>query len=132
MKKVILIFVLLLYSFPCLAIPARLGGFSYSKDEHGRPRKLTDHEGTSIFNEGPPAYFEDLPPIPFYLNEDLSDARTGVARQGDKYELAPVYTEKTLRENGGYIEEGFIEDDYSEDEFFDEEEEFVDDEDLFF
>ena len=37
-----------------------------------------------------------MPERPHYLNEDGTDARTGVASGGDKYTLAPTYSMQEL------------------------------------
>lgn len=86
MKKVCILLLLIIYSVPVMAVPGRLQGFSYS----GRIK-----EETEIFNEKPAVYDEE-PLYPHYLNEDGSDARTGVVSGGDKYKLVPVYSMQEL------------------------------------
>lgn len=118
MRKFLFFVSFLVLSAEVFAVPARLGGFSYSKDEYGRV-KLS--EETEAFNEGPPALMEEEEPLfPFYLNEDLSDARTGVTPHGDRYQLIPIYSTQQLYDmKNGIVEEGEIEEDVE-----DEEEEF--------
>ena len=120
MRKFLFFVVFLVLSAEVFAVPARLGGFSYSKDEYGRV-KLS--EETEIFNEGPPALMEEEEPLlPFYLNEDLSDARTGIAPHGDRYQLIPVYSVQQLYDvKNGLVEEGEIEEDAEDEEEFEEE-----------
>ena len=121
MRKILFLIAFVFLSGELFAEPARLGGFSYSRDEYGRV-KLS--EETEIFNEGPPALMEEVPELPFYLNEDLSDARTGVAPHGDRYQLIPIYsTQELYNMQNGIVEEGEIEDDFGDEEFEEEFEE---------
>ena len=110
MKKISVLLMFIFYSVPVMAIPGRLQGFSYS----GRIK-----EETILFNERPVVYDEE-PSLPHYLNEDLSDARTGVSQNGDKYKLTPVYSMQDLYD----LQNGVGADEFEEDEeeFFDEEE----------
>ena len=82
--------VFLLYALPAPASPGRLGGFSYARDDLGR---IKQKQTTVDFNsmEPPP-----MPERPHYLNEDLTDARTGVKPGADRYKLAPVYSTQQL------------------------------------
>ena len=113
MRKFLFFISFLVLSAEVFAVPARLGGFSYLKDEYGRV-KLS--EETEAFNKEPPAEKEE-PLFPFYLNEDLSDARTGVAPHGDRYQLIPIYSTQQLYDmKNGIVEEGEIEEDAEDEE----------------
>ncbi len=110
MRKFIFIVGFFAYSIPCMAVPGRLQGFSYS----GKIRPETETFNTK------PAIYDEEPTFPHYLNEDLSDARTGVPSSGDKYTLTPVYSLQDLYDKRNDYETGEIEE---EDDEYDEEEE---------
>ncbi|MDR2099167.1 MAG: hypothetical protein LBO78_04060, partial [Rickettsiales bacterium] len=80
-------FALILYSAGAAAMPARLQGFSYRKDDNGA---VAIRQETIDFDESYNAAAETEPTPPHYLNEDGTDARTGVTGGGDKYTLSPV------------------------------------------
>lgn len=124
MRKKILTLIFLIISSPIFSAPGRLQGFTYATDEYGN-MKIKDE--TIYFNELPPEYYTD-PIFPHYLNDDLSDARTGVSQSGDKYDLTPVYSTQDLYD-GKYnnYESGYIEDEYYEDDYYGEEEFYEDD-----
>lgn len=109
MKKISFLLIFVFYCLPVMAIPGRLQGFSYSG-------KIKDE--TILFNERPAVYDEE-PSLPHYLNEDLSDARTGVSQNGDKYKLTPVYSMQDLYD---------LQNKKETDEFADDEEELSDEE----
>ena len=110
MKKCVFIIGFLAYSLPCMAVPGRLQGFSYS----GKIKPETE-----AFNEKPAIYDEE-PTFPHYLNEDLSDARTGVSQNGDRHVLIPVYSMQDLYDRRNDYETGKFEEE--DDEFYDDEE----------
>ena len=75
---------------PALASPGRLGGFSYARDDLGRIKEKPETEAFNSIEPPPP------PERPHYLNDDGTDARTGVRSGGDKYKLPPVYSTQQL------------------------------------
>ncbi|MDR1476618.1 MAG: hypothetical protein LBI17_00640 [Rickettsiales bacterium] len=79
-----------LFALPSLAGPGRLGGFSYNRDRKGR---IVEKPATAEFNSYEP---QPMPERPHYLNDDGTDARTGVASGGDKYTLIPTYSQQEL------------------------------------
>ncbi len=123
MRKILITLFFLQVSLPSFSAPGRLQGFSYATDEYGF-MKIKDE--TIYFNEPPSEYFTD-PIFPHYLNDDLSDARTGVSQSGDKYELTPVYSTQDLYNKQYDYENGYIEDEnYSPDDFYSNEESYND------
>ena len=127
MRKLLFTLIILTYTTNAFAFPARLGGYSFHKDENGVV--LLDDEGSIIYNEGPPALQEDLPEYPFYLTEDSP----GLSKNFDKYETIPTYKESDIyNKNFTYKQRGKIEknnsDDEDEDFNDDEDEDFNDDE----
>ena len=120
MRKLVLTILLCIFSAKVSASPARFGGFTYNRDEYGKPQL---DEKTEIFNEGPSQLEED-PEIPYYLNEDevpvtsqnryqliytIEDAYKEIDSQtskktinytvqGNKYKTVPIYSLKDLHE----------------------------------
>ncbi len=111
MKNILFFFIFVFCSTSVFAIPGKLGGFSYVRDENGRPIFSEDEE---LFNEGP-IVLETEPVFPFYLNEDLTDARTGVSSNGDRYKLSSVYSVQQLYDmKHNHSEEGVLEEELEE------------------
>lgn len=122
MRKFLLLALFLVYGIDVFSAPGRLQGFSYARDEKG---VIKIKEETVEFNQKPVQYDEE-PKLPHYLNDDLSDARTGVSQSGDKYKLTPVYSVQDLYNRQNDYKTGKIEDenyDASDDKDSDETEE---------
>jgi hypothetical protein len=82
--------VVFMYAVPALASPGRLGGFSYARDDLGR---IKQKPATEDFNNIQPP---PMPERPHYLNEDGTDARTGIKPGEDRHKLPQVYSAQQL------------------------------------